>query len=87
MDGSRLTRKELIEENKLLREKCALLEKTVGHLEGKINHLEQKIELQQQKIDLLVRKIYGSSSEKIDLDQLLLFEKAQLDQTVKKPST
>jgi transposase len=31
-------------------------------------------ELLRQKVDLLIRKVFGASSEKIDLDQLLLFE-------------
>lgn len=31
-------------------------------------------ELLRQKVDLLIRKVFGASSEKLDLDQLLLFD-------------
>ena len=36
--------------------------------------LSAENELLRQKVDLLIRKIFGASSEKIDIDQLLLFE-------------
>lgn len=39
-----------------------------------VARLEQENELLRQKIDLLVRKVFGKSSEQLDLDQLLLFE-------------
>lgn len=39
-----------------------------------VTRLEQENELLRQKIDLLVRKVFGKSSEQLDLDQLLLFE-------------
>lgn len=39
-------------------------------------------ELLRQKVDMLCRKIFGSSSEKIDIDQLLLFD----SQEAKKPA-
>lgn len=39
-----------------------------------IARLQEENELLRQKIDLLVRRIFGKSSEQLDLDQLLLFE-------------
>lgn len=47
----------------------------------KIARLEQENELLRQKVDLLVRKVFGKSSEQLDLNQLLLFE----DDKAKKP--
>lgn len=46
-----------------------------------VEKLEQENEFLRQKIDLLVRKVFGKSSEQLDLDQLLLFE----DNKAKKP--
>jgi transposase len=43
--------------------------------------LSAENELLRQKVDLLIRKIFGASSEKIDIDQLLLFD----SQETKKP--
>ena len=54
--------------------------RTVEKLEAEVARLREENELLRQKVDLLVRKVFGSSSEKIDLDQLLLFE----EQAVKK---
>lgn len=46
------------------------------------SRLSAENELLRQKIDMLCRKIFGSSSEKLDIDQLLLFE----PQETKKPA-
>jgi len=66
------------------------MSRTVEELESEVARLrennaskDQEIELLRQKIDLLVRKVFGSSSEKVDLDQLLLFEQ----QESKKPAS
>ncbi len=56
----------LLEENALLRERIALLEK-------RDELLTQENTLLRQKVDLLVRRVFGVSSEKIDLWQLDLF--------------
>lgn len=50
------------------------LEAEVARLREENARKDQEIELLRQKVDLLVRKVFGSSSEKIDLDQFLLFE-------------
>jgi len=50
------------------------MDRTVEKLEAEVARLREENELLRQKVDLLVRKVFGSSSEKIDLDQLLLFE-------------
>ena len=47
---------------------------TIAHLLEENARLASENEILRQKIDLLVRKVFGSSSEKLDLDQLLLFE-------------
>lgn len=46
----------------------------IAHLRAEIARKDQQIELLTQKVDALVKKVFGSSSEKLDLDQLLLFE-------------
>ena len=46
----------------------------IAHLRAEIARKDQQIELLTQKVDALVKRIFGSSSEKLDLDQLLLFE-------------
>lgn len=51
----------------------------IAHLRAEIARKDQQIELLTQKVDALVKRIFGSSSEKLDVDQLLLFE------TPKKP--
>lgn len=51
-----------------------MMDRTVEKLEAEVARLREENELLRQKIDLLIRKVFGSSSEKIDLDQLLLFE-------------
>jgi len=51
---------ELQEENKKLRDEIA--------------RKDQEIELLTQKVDLLVKKLFGAKAEKLDLDQLLLFD-------------
>jgi len=50
------------------------MDRTVEKLETEMIKLREENELLRQKIDLLVQKIFGRSSEKIDLNQLLLFE-------------
>lgn len=56
------------------------MEERIKELEAELEKLRQENELLRQKIDLLIKRIFGSSSEKVDLDQLLLFD----DQAVKK---
>lgn len=50
------------------------LEKAVQRLREENARKDQEIELLRQKVDLLARKVFGSSSEKANLDQLLLFD-------------
>lgn len=59
----RSTVTELQNENKKLREELV--------------RKDQELELLRQKVDLLVRKLYGAKAEKLDLDQLLLFDSAE----------
>jgi hypothetical protein len=54
-----LGKKQLLKENQELREENA--------------RLRQEIELLRQKTDLLVRRVFGRSSEKLDLNQIDLF--------------
>jgi transposase len=54
-----LSKKQLLKENQELREENA--------------RLRQEIELLRQKTDLLVRRVFGRSSEKLELNQLDLF--------------
>lgn len=57
-----------------LREENALLRETNEQL-LKINaRITAENELLRQKVDLLCRKIFGTSSEKIDINQMLLFD-------------
>ena len=49
-------------------------EDELGKLRGENARLVAENELLRQKVDLLVRKVFGASSEKLDLDQLLLFD-------------
>jgi len=53
----------------------------IAELQKNNEQLREENELLRQKIDLLVKKVFGNSSEKIDLDQLLLF-----DDEAKKPA-
>jgi transposase len=46
----------------------------IEHLRAENARKDQEIELLRQKVDALVKKLFGTSSEKLDLDQLLLFE-------------
>ncbi len=46
----------------------------IAHLRAEIARKDQQIELLTQKVDALVKRIFGSSSEKLEADQLLLFE-------------
>ncbi|MBT8450080.1 MAG: IS66 family transposase [Gammaproteobacteria bacterium] len=51
------------------------------HIQKELEELRAENAMLRQKLDALLRKVFGTSSEKVDLDQLLLFE----EQPVKKP--
>lgn len=59
----------------LLRELVSALQKSVSTLEATLQESQKENSLLRQKIDALCRRIYGSSSEKIDAAQLELLLK------------
>src|SRR5215203_121250 len=59
----------------LLRELVSTLQKSVSTLEATLKESQKENSLLRQKIDALCRRIYGSSSEKIDSAQLELLLK------------
>jgi predicted nuclease with TOPRIM domain len=64
-----------------LREENALLRESNARLLEMNTRLTAENELLRQKVDMLCRKVFGTSSEKIDLNQMLLFDA----QEAKKP--
>ena len=64
-----------------LRTENALLRESNARLLEANTRLAAENELLRQKVDLLCRKVFGRSSEKIDLNQMLLFDA----QEAKKP--
>jgi transposase len=64
-----------------LREENALLRESNARLLEINTRLTAENELLRQKVDMLCRKVFGTSSEKIDLNQMLLFDA----QEAKKP--
>ena len=55
--------------------------KVPDHILKELEELRAENAMLRHKVDALLKKIFGASSEKVDLDQLLLFE----EQPVKKP--
>ena len=47
--------------------------------------LRQENDLLRQKVEQLIQKVYGSSSEKINIEQLSLFDESQVEVEAKKP--
>jgi transposase len=71
-----LTYQQLLEENKALREENAELKRKLKAAENKIRELERKV-------DLLLRKNFGSSSEKLNLEKSL--EEQKSEEKIKEP--
>ena len=53
------------------------------HIEQELQSLRKENELLRQRLDMLIKKFFGRSSEKLDIDQLLLFEEAEEDEAKK----
>lgn len=51
--------------------------KNSTNIETELQTLRKENQLLRQQLDLLIKKMFGSSSEKLDIDQLLLFEEAK----------
>jgi hypothetical protein len=64
-----------VQEEVTLQELIARKDKRIGELEADKQQLSQEIKLLKEKVDLLIRRLFGSKSEKLDAAQLELLLK------------
>jgi transposase len=74
---------DLHQENSLLKEQNELLQKQADASDLKIGYLENKNKLLENQIQALIHRLYGRKSEKYDPNQLALFQKELLDESLK----
>ena len=76
---------ELDNETKNLIEKVEIMEKELSHKDQEINNLKNEVEYLKSVLANRNKTIFGSSSEKVNPNQLSFFNEAEKDSNSKMP--